>query len=207
MSLCNCPLGESLPTIEMQDCPFEFGQLRMIIAQRLKQTTSDGEVLNKISNPSTLASWTALKTATDDTKVIRLPYVHNPAMTPGDSKIFGENSNETPDGAGIVMGENPTTVSGNFAQQPMKVIQQLKQLECEKLGIYLVDSAGRIYGKEDLEEDDSIKPIPIKSFFIKSPEVGNSDNPTKSDFQLKLDPHWYFDIEIVTPSFNALIEL
>jgi hypothetical protein len=202
--ICNCPLGATLPDINLQDCPSEFGQLQKLVVMRVKK--ADGS-LNEISDVDKLASWTTAKTAEDDTKVVVLPMVHNPTVTPGDSKIFGENSNETPNGAGIVMGENPTTLAGNFAQQPMSVIQQIKALECEKIGVFMVNSAGQIFGKKG-SADNALKPIPIKAFFVKAPELGNSENPMKSDFQGKMDWDWYHDTELITPTdFDALLEL
>jgi hypothetical protein len=208
--ICNCPLGTALPDINLQDCPSEFGQLQKLVVMRVKK--ADGS-LNEIENPEVIASWTTAKTAVDDTKVVVLPMVHNPSVTPGDSKIFGENSNETPDGAGIVMGENPTTLAGNFAQQPMNVIQQIKALECEKIGVFMINAAGQIFGKKGTETEGetpstALKPIPIKAFFVKAPELGNSENPMKSDFQCKMDWDWYHDTMTVTPTdFDALLEL
>jgi hypothetical protein len=204
MSICNCPLGASLQSVDLQSCPWEFGQLQRIMVMRLK--AEDGSI-NEISEPSVLATWTSAKSVEDSGKVVMLPNVFNPTITPGDSKIFGENSNETPDGAGIVMGENPTTLSGNFSQQSPTVIQAIKSLECEKIGIFMINASGRIYGKKG-EAEGSIRPIPVKAFFVKAPELGNSENPTKSDFQCKMEWDWYHELTEVKPTdFDALLEL
>lgn len=200
--ICDCPRGANIESVQLKNCPFEFGQLRMLVVQRVY----NGTELNKIANPETFANWTAAKKATDSTKVVALPNVYAPSITPGDRQVFGENSNDTPDGAGIVMGEYATTVTGNFAQQSPDTIEQIKKLECEVLGVYLVNSAGKIVGKKD--STDGIKPIPIKAFFVKGYETGTMDNPTKNDWQFKMNADWYEDLKIVTPTdFDALLQL
>ena len=207
--ICDCPRGASIESVEINGCPFEFGQLRFAIVQRMH---SNG-TLNQIDDPSLKASWTAVKNATDSTKVVALPNFYSPSIVPGDRQIVGENSNDTPDGIGIVLGEGASTISGNFSQAHPVTISQLKKLECEQLGIYLVNASGRIFGKKATPSDSattavSISPIPIKSFFVKGYETGSMDNPTKNDFQMKMPANWAEDLEIVKPTdFNALLEL
>ena len=204
MSICNCPLGASLQSVDTQACPWEFGQLQRILVMRIK--ANDGD-LNELAEPAVLATWTSAKSSEDSGKVVTLPTIFNPSITPGESKIFGENSNETPDGAGIVMGETASTLAGNFSQQQPSVIQAIKSFECENIGIFIINAAGHIYGKKGKTEG-AIRPIPAKSFFVKAPELGSSETPTKSEFQFKMEWDWYHDLLEVKPTdFDALLEL
>lgn len=211
---CDCPMGAALPDLVLSDCPFEFGQLQKVIVQRLTTVSGGVVTANSVSAASVKASWTALMSAVDGTKVLVLPQVYAPSIVPGDANVFGENSNDTPNGEGITVGENCATATGNFSQQPAEVVVALRSLMCENIGVYLVNAAGKIYGLDSNDttttppETDHIKPIPIKNFFVKGYEMGTMDNPTKNDFSFKLSPEWYKGLLGITPTdFDALSEL
>lgn len=206
--LCNCPLGESLPDVPLNDCPETFGQIQKVMFQRLESATG---VKNSFtaSNILTLASWTACIEASDGTKIVPSPYITNPATEVGEARTYG-GGNETLGGIEITIGREATTFTGTLLQEHQITIKALKEMQCESsLGVYLVDENGAIGAiADDPDSPTTYTPIPIYSLFIGDKNLGGLEEPDSNSIQWSFYPNWSDDLVRVMPTeFNALTDL
>ena len=196
MMYCDCPGAAALPSINVQNCPFDIGQVQKLIFRRT--TAAAG-----IDGAESLADWQALKAAADDTKILVSPLVFNPAFAAGDENVYGENSNETPGGAGIKLGEWDSVFTGDFSQQVPEVITNLKKLECEKnLGVFFVAQDGRLFCRSVSVTSGGVTtttyyPIPVSRFSLKSYTGGGLESPMRNEFTMKLPWNWYDGADLV----------
>lgn len=190
--ICPCPGTAYVPTIQMENCPFDFEQIQMIIFG------TAGVALTGTSNAGldALSTWTAQKALTTNAKLTGL-LIAAPELVAGDENIYGENSNDTPDGAGVKLGEYSSSFNGNILQQSPAVIRVVRELECRKdLGAFFVNGGGRIFGRGSssaegaLTATGTIYPIPVTRFSVKSPSGAGVDNPTLNAFSLRLPARW-----------------
>lgn len=194
---CNCNDNQILPTIEDGGCPFEIGQIQRIFIQRLGNT---------IANADKVASWTQKLVANDNTKITILPEIFNPAFEAGEEIVVGENSNETPNGRGVKIGEWAGTLTGHFSQIDPTTLTTVKSLECMSgLGIYLVNQDGAIMGRGG---DDGLAPIPIGRISVRDYTDGGLEDTTKNEFTIKLSNDWWDDLGVKTlTDGNALTDI
>lgn len=194
---CSCPGETALPDVTVQNCPFDMGQVQKIIFQRLSATP--------ISDSESLADWQALKAVTTDEKIVVSPLVFNPVFAAGDENVYGENSNETPGGKGVKLGEWDSVFTGDFSQQVPAVVEALKKLECESnLGVFLVAQDGRMFCKK-IETTSgtppvtvrTYAPIPVSRFSLKSYTGGGLESPMRNEWTIKLPYNWYFGADLV----------
>ena len=145
-----CPAATALPTIPAEACAQNFGQIQKIIFQRIMNGSTKNSIADGTSagNAGLLASWTALKAAADSTKIAVTPFIEAPADDGGDARTYGDGSNDTLNGAGIIIGSNPVNFTCRLNGKKQDIIAELKKLICEalanNLGVYLVNENGNI---------------------------------------------------------------
>jgi uncharacterized membrane protein len=164
--LCSCTNSSELPDIPQENCPESLGQLQKVLFQRIYSAPG---VKNKFviasANPNAQASWTALTSASDDTKVTVSPKISQPETEFGAPREYG-GGNATVGGIPIILGSEPTTFTGRFLHTKQNVIEALKEYQCEEIGVFLVDEFGKIAGiTDDHTTPTEVYPIPIRQFF------------------------------------------
>lgn len=208
--ICKCPAGVALPDIPAVKCSESFGQIQKVAFQRIFK---DDGTKNKFATAAAitkLASWTALLSAANSTKVVVSPYIQAPTAEGGAARTFG-GGNETLGGVEEIIGREPTAFTGAIRKVPQSVIKALKELQCESwadnLGIYLFDENGAIGAIKGGTAGDYY-PIPIRSLFIGDKTLGGLEAPDSNAIQWSFLPNWSDDLVIVTPEdFNPLTDL
>ena len=189
MPICNCTTRTTLPTITLSNCPLEIGQIQRILFMRTSGAA--------MTQTATLAAWQALKALTTNDKLVPAPTVYNPVVAPGDEVIIGENSNETPNGDGVKIGQYGDSITGNFTCITDAEYAALKEFECEKsLGAFFVNQDGQILG---VGSGSTIKPFPIGRFSLKSRDAQGFGSQTKNEFTIKLKPDAWNGMVAVYP--------
>ncbi len=205
---CGCPRGASLQTIPVHDCPESMGQVQKLIFQRIYKS---GDELNSIADPTKLASWTPLLTASDGTKAVITPFISEPTAEPGEARTYG-GGNATVGGVEIILGTNPTAFTAKILRSPQDTIKAMKELMCEDVGVYLVDGHGNIGCIKKSTSGGSpttaYYPIPVQSVFVSDKGLGGFEAPDSNNISFSFLPGWSDDFAIVTPSdFNPLRDL
>lgn len=208
--ICQCPAATAITTIPNVTCPENFGQIQKVAFQRLQQ--ADGTRNSFTSTASILlkASWTALLSATDGTKVVISPYINSPADSGGDVRLSA-GGNDDLGGIAEVLGGNPVQFDGQIRSVPQSVIKVMKELQCEanagNLGVYLFDENGKIEAIQG-ETSGTYYPIPIRGLFIGSKLHGNFDAKDMNLIQWSYPDNYSDDLVILTPTdFNPLTDL
>ena len=202
-----CPAASAVPTIPAVTCASRFGQIQKIIFQRIYST---GSTKNSIADGTSsgqaglLASWTALKTATDGTKIAVTPFIEEPADDGGDARTVG-GGNASLNGIETVIGSNPVTFSSKLNNVPQSVVAEIKKLMCEcmgnNLGCYLVNENGQIQGVKD---SGNWYPIPIQKLFVGDLKHGNLEGNDYNDLQFAFAPGYSDKVDILTLDASAL---
>lgn len=209
MITCSCPAATALTTIPAQGCAESFGQIQKVAFQRLEASgTKNG--FSTSAKITALASWTALKSAADSTKVVISPYIQAPTTEGGDARTFG-GGNETLGGVEMIIGRNPTNFTGVIRAVSQSVIKAMKDLQCEaiadNLGVYLFDENGNICCVKGSGADEYY-PIPIRALFIGDKQFGGLEAPDSNAIQWSFLPNYSDDLGIVAPAdFNPLTDL
>ena len=200
--LCPCPPAAAITALPTTACPEDFGQLQKIIITRMK----DGATLNQVSVASapTLATWTALIAAADNTKMQVSPFIQNPETEPGAAREFG-GGNATLGGIPITLGSENTTFSGVFYSLTQDYIEVLKEYMCEDIGVYLVSETGQIAGSEKVTGE--LHPFQIKSLFVGDKKLGGYDEPDSNTISWGWLPNWSNKFKVVTPTFDPLTDI
>lgn len=214
MISCSCPAAAALTTIPAVSCPESFGQVQKVAFQRLQTAAGVENKFVTSGTPSVAqitlkASWTALLSAADGTKVVVSPYIEAPTSEGGAPRTFG-GGNETLGGVETIIGREPTAFSGVIRSVPQAVIKAMKELQCESvgdnLGVYLFDENGNIECITDGE--GNYYPIPIRAFFVGDKTHGGLEAPDSNAIQWSFLPNFSDNLTIIAPSdFNPLTDL
>lgn len=210
MITCQCPAAAALTTIPAQGCAESFGQIQKVAFQRL--TTAGAK--NSFTSSADIklkASWTALMSAADSTKVVISPYIQAPTVEAGAARTFG-GGNETLGGVEMIIGREPTPFTGVIRAVSQSVIKAIKALQCEaiadNLGVYLFDENGNICAVQDQNTPTTFYPIPIRSLFVGDKSFGGLEAPDSNAIQWTFLPNYSDDLAIVSPTdFNPLTDL
>jgi hypothetical protein len=204
--LCSCPVGASLASVPVSACPKSFGQVQKVIFQRIYSTGSTKNCFVIASaSPLVLASWTPLLVSANGTKVVPSPFIQAPTIEAGAAKYYG-GGNETLGGIQLVIGQEPTSFTGNILRYAQVTIKALKSYMCETVGVYLVDEFGRIGAvADDLTTPTKYYPVPITGLFVGDLALGGLETPDMNVMSWKFMPNWSDNLVILTPTdFNAL---
>lgn len=208
--ICQCPAAAAIATIPNVTCPENFGQIQKVAFQRLRK--ADGTANKFTSEASILlkASWAALMTAADGSKVVISPYINAPADSGGDARLTS-GGNDDLGGIPTVLGGNPVQFEGSLRSIPQSVIKTMKELECEaaanNLGVLLFDENGKIEAVKGATDGD-YSPIPIRALFIGSKIHGNYDVKDSNAISWQYLDNYSDDLVILSPTdFNPLTDL
>ena len=206
MSLnCGCPAGAHIADLDNVECKEGLGQIQKLLFQRRYETAGTPNV---IDDPTKKASWTALLSAADGTKVTVSPDLYEPTTEVGASRTYG-SGNQVLGGVPIILGREATSFTGTFYEVAQSIIKQLKTYECEDIAVYLIDENGNI-GAISGGADSAISPIPVRSFFISDKNLGGFEEPDSNDISFSFLPNWSDDLVIIkrdTLDFNPLTDL
>ena len=201
-----CPAAIALPTIPAEACAQNFGQIQKIIFQRImngnaKNSIADGTEVNQAG---LLASWTALKEASGDTKIAVTPFIEAPADDGGDARTFG-GGNDTLNGIEIIIGSNPVNFTCRLNGKKQDIIAELKKLICEalanNLGVYLVNENGNIEG---IKDGNNWYPIPIQKLYVSDKLHGNWDGPDYNNMSFSFVPGYSDKLDVLVLDASAL---
>ena len=196
-----CPSLNTPITVDKQECPQRFGQITKIVlgyrqtANRFTATT----ILDQ-------TAWQGFLDETDATRLTISEAIGSftfPAIEP---VTFGENSNETPGGKGIITGFNTQRVTGVFLDMPVSIAKQYREFTASSqvgmLEAFFLTETGQI-----IADKKGANPVGIKIYnWVVSPVTSDGVNaPNKHTFYFSLDGNWDNNIEVYTPvTFNPL---
>lgn len=213
MSLvCQCPAAAALTSIKTVTCPENFGQIQKVAFQRLRQSDGTANVFDSTNSILLKASWTALLTATDGTKIVISPYINAPADSGGDARM-SSGGNDDLGGIAEVLGGNPVQFDGQLRSVPQDIIKVMKELQCEanagNLGVFLFDENGKIEAiKGGTTQAPTYAPIPVRGLFIGSKIHGNYDAKDSNAISWQYPDNYSDDLVILKPTdFNPLTDL
>ena len=204
---CGCPLGAHLPDLDIAECKESLGQIQKVIFQRIYKAAGQ---LNAVDDLTKKASLTPLFSAADGTKMLISPYIQGPTTEPGAARTFG-GGNQTLGGVEIIIGREPTTFTGMMYEELQLTIKQLKQLQCETIGVMLIDENGNIGAHaDDPANPTKYMPIPIGKFFVGDKKLGGFEEPDSNQIEWSFNPNWSDDLVIVKRAdmdYNPLTDL
>lgn len=209
--ICQCPAAAAIATIPNVVCPENFGQIQKVAFQRLYKANGVRNSFTTTADIKLKASWTALLSAEDGSKVVVSPYINAPADSGGDARMTS-GGNDDLGGIAEVLGGNPVQFDGSLRSIPQSVIKAMKALQCEanagNLGVFLFDENGKIEAIQDETTTTTYYPIPIRALFIGSKIHGNFDAKDSNAISWQYPDNYSDDLAIVTPSdFNPLTDL
>ena len=203
---CGCPIGNHIPDLDIAECKESLGQVQKVLFQRVYKSAGEK---NSVADPTKKASWSALFAAADGTKVTVSPYIQGPTTEPGAARTFG-SGNQVLGGIPITIGREATSFTGTIYQEQQKVIEQLKQYQCETIGVYLIDENGNIGCLvDDHDSPTEYLPIPIYSFFVGDKTLGGYEEPDSNAISWSFVPNWsdkFYIINRNTLDFNPLTD-
>lgn len=204
-TLCNCPNAAAIDSITDFSCPEDLGQIQKIIFQRLK--TDAGAANEFATAPVLKATWTAVLTAIDSTKVVISPYIMAPTA-PAGAAITQGSGNEVIGGIPLVVGREATPFTCNIKSAPQSTtIVKMKKLQCEynNLGVFFVTESGKIIANL---VGTKYRPFDVKGFFVSDKSLGGLNEKDMNAIQFSLMPNWSDSLVVVSPTdFNPLTDL
>lgn len=209
--ICQCPAAAAITTIPNVTCPENFGQIQKVAFQRLQKASGERNSFTTTADIKLKASWTALLSAKDGSKVVVSPYINAPADSGGDARMTS-GGNDDLGGIPNVLGANPVQFDGSLRSIPQSVIKAMKALQCEanvgNLGVFLFDENGKIEAIQDETTPTTYYPIPIRALFIGSKIHGNLDAKDSNAISWQYPDNYSDNLAILTPSdFNPLTDL
>ena len=203
---CGCPIGAHIADLDVAECKESMGQVQKVLFQRIYKSAGEK---NSVADPTKKASWSTLFAAADSSKVTISPYIQGPTTEPGAARTFG-SGNQVLGGIPITIGREATNFTGTIYQEQQKVIAQLKQYQCETIGVYLIDENGNIGCLvDDFDNPTEYLPIPIYSLFVGDKSLGGYEEPDSNAISWSFVPNWsdkFYIIKRDTLDFNPLTD-
>ena len=203
--ICKCPLGTALPDIPKFTCGESFGQIQKLAFQRLRGTEGTANKFTAEKQITKKASWDALLTVSDDTKIVVTPFLNAPTAEAGAARTFG-GGNDSLGGIEEVVGSEPTPFTAVFRRLPQTIVKAMKELVCESqahnLVVYLIDENGAV-GALSGETEGDYMPVPVESLFIGDKTLGGFDAPDSNAIQFSFRPNWSDDLKVIACEFDA----
>lgn len=204
---CGCPAGAHIADLTISECKESFGQIQKVAFQRIYKTAGTANTIAK--EKLNKAGFSAMFSAADGSKMTVSPYIQNPTTEPGAARTFG-GGNQTLGGIEITIGREPTTFSGIIYQESQQTIAQLKDYQCENVGIYLIDENGNIGCLvDDFKNPTTYSPIPINKLFIGDKKLGGYEEPDSNAIEWSFFPNWSDKLYLIkrdTLDFNPLTD-
>lgn len=206
---CACPPSAALTAIPENECGLNIGQIQKIMFQRKQATASP--TIPVVADAALLATWTALKAAVNDTKVVVSPFCEEVVVPRGTFVKEGGDDNTTLNGTAIIVGAGQIPVVGVFRSLATTVIRALKKLNCETvagLTVFFINEEGKIFGVSTGDATTDFRGIPIYSFGVADAGAEGLNTHDKSPFEFGLKYGWRDRLIAVTPTdFDALVDL
>lgn len=184
---CPAPTALQSAVTSLVPCPTEFGQIRKLIFWR-----RDNQ-LDAVASATVSTIWTALLTATDDTKSVVSPML-TLIIPPTEAREAGSGS-EVPNGIPITIGANAAKGEGTIWQSGQDVVALLKDLHCEYLDVLFVNESNQL---GYLLDGAAVKGFPIHSLFISDLAMGSFDEGTRNNISMFFEPNWSDGFRITT---------
>ncbi|RLI35950.1 hypothetical protein DRO66_06570 [Candidatus Bathyarchaeota archaeon] len=206
----------ALTVIPTTTCPEELGQIQRFIFVRrggVRWDTADPTATGKSTPasiqpnlPTVSAGWTTLKALSDDDKVIFTPLLGgDPTITPGDQITFGGGDNSTLNGETYHVAFNPADGSFRFDSLTAEQTAAMKELVCESLEVYMINSDGDIIGERDTIDADLWHGFKVFNPALGGRNLAGFGTRDSNVLTLQLNDDWDTKFEKQTPTdFNAL---
>ncbi len=203
-NVCVCPPSGPLNEISNENCAFNIKQIQKIVFQR------GGYIWTAVlGDPTLKADWDALKTASDDTKVVSTPLIGgDPKIVAGEVITKGGNSNETRNGQTQNLGKGVSAFEARFDSLTPAQEGEMAELECEPdLTVYFVNEDQTIFGAKTA--NDELRGFRVESFFLSE---RTNDGFATNDYNMikfNLEKDYSINLKAVTPedAFNPLVDL
>ena len=206
---CGCPAAAHIADLDIVDCKESLGQIQKVAFQRIYKTAGTKNTVSATSGSLKKTAFSSLFSAADGSKMTISPYIQNPETEPGAARTFG-GGNQTLGGIEITIGREPTTFSGIIYQESQKTIAQLKEYQCENIGVWLIDENGNIGCLvDDMDNPTQFMPIPIGKLFVGDKKLGGFEEPDSNSIEWSFFPNWSDKLYIVkqeTLDFNPLTD-
>jgi hypothetical protein len=199
MSTCSCPQPTNLTDIPAVSCEIRLDQIQKIAFQRA------GTPFATAVTFTTLATWTPLFVAADDTKVVVTPLLVNAAIAAGDAITSGGGDNTTLNGETEVRGTNPSVFTAIGKNFPADTEAALKLLACEgNLVAYLFTADGKVIGSNPATE---VLGFPITSLFVSDRSTSGVGGRDEVAISFNLAPGYSDALLAATPiDFNPITD-
>ncbi len=196
----------ALESIPMDDCPVNIGQVVKVAFQRTKKSATE---TNKVA-AVTKATFDALFTATDSTKMVVSPEMGGATFTAGDM-ITARDGNDAPYGVPIIAGRDATEFNANLLQKNPKVEEAIKKMQCEsQLGVWMINNNGDLICQvDDYDNPTEYSPIPIRTLFVGDRTAGGLTDVDSNVIKWWLTANWRSNIKVIsrdTLGFDPLTE-
>ncbi len=191
---CPCPENEAIPTIPEPVCPEDLGQIVRIILTRQKN-----QVAASVATAKLLATYTALLSAVDETKIQVTPKLLEAiVIPPGTAITEGGDDNSTPLGRQIVTGGATIIVEGLLRAVDSAVIEALKLFGCESLDLVLINEFGQYAFHKNA--DNTLRGFPCHAFFVGDKGNEGKNTQDKAPIRWGFDAGWRSKLVLVTPT-------
>jgi hypothetical protein len=199
MSTCSCPQPTELTDIPAVTCEIRIDQIQKIAFQRA------GTPFATEVTFTTLATWTPLFAASDDTKIVVTPSLVNAQIVAGDAITSGGGDNTTLNGEVEVRGTNPSVFTAIGKNFPADTEKALKALACESdLVAYFFPADGKAIGDNPATE---VLGIPVSSLFVGDRSTSGVGGRDEIAISFNLSPGWSDDLLVATPTdFNPITD-
>lgn len=194
---------------DLADSCLNIGQVQKLLFTR---KFSSGSTVNKFvlasANPNALASWSSKLSASDGTKVVVSPKIHEPVNEEPTPIEYG-SGNEVAGGIPILMGYEPGSFTCKLLYRGPATEAAFKSMVGETLTVYMVAESGKIYGKtDDLGTPTEVYGIDIQQFRISDRILGGRNAPDYHIVTFFLPFGWSEKLYEISPSdFEALSDL
>jgi hypothetical protein len=198
--ICACPPAAEIADIPTATCLEDFGQIQKVIFQRIYETGTTKNKIDGGDDPALLATWTALKAASDSTKVTVSPFIQEPTSEAGAKREYG-GGNATLGGVPITLGSEPTSFTAKILRTKQDVIEALKGYMCENIGVFLVNSRGQIAALvDDVTTPTEYMPFPVQGFFVSDKNFGGYEEVDSNNIEWMFPENWSDKFYVITPT-------
>jgi len=192
---CPRPTAIDSAVTVLNPCPSDVGQIQKMVFWRR------GQEISSVATAVISTTWTALLSATGDTKAIVTPFLGNVELAPSEPRSFG-GGNETRWGAEIRKGNSSSVFSATMYQEDQDVITALKALACEPLDVVFINESNQ-FVYSDASNFSGFE-VASGTLNISDKGIGGLDDPDSNNIMFNLKPNWSDTLEISTETTFAL---
>jgi|VirMetMinimDraft_7_1064189.scaffolds.fasta_scaffold02209_3 hypothetical protein len=200
--LCCSTPGTALTPLTSRTTRQNFGEVQRVVFQRRLNGTVVNSWTIGTDDPKLKATWTTTNAAADATKTVFSPYTEGLAFTPGAAISFGGNG-ETLGGTQRNVGKEPTNVEGMFYGLWQSTIQEIEDLNCDDISVFLVNECGQIAGiSDDPVTPTTFRgfPIAIGTLFFGDKKIGGKTEDDSNAVKWQFIAGWSKYFTVLTPT-------